>query len=182
VNRRYPALVRRFLAVAVLAAATVALAPPPAAHACSCVARRDLARDVRSADAAFVGVMTSRDVLPGSQPIGGGGVMAGNGTAVSHFRVERSVKGGLQGQVDVRSPESGSACGLEVQPGGRIGLLLQRGDGGWVSGLCQQTSAADLVAATRPGSGHLTWDVVAVLLLGLVAAVAARLVTVHRHE
>jgi hypothetical protein len=130
----------------VLLAALAARVEP--ASACSCApldARSGLAR----ADGAFVGTFVEQRG-------------AGSGQAVYVFRVQVSLKGGLSGTVEIRAADNGAACGLEVEPGQRIGLLLERSGGSWRSNLCWQIAPADLLAAARPlprpnGSGPLAF-------------------------
>jgi hypothetical protein len=130
----------------VLLAALAARVEP--ASACSCApldARSGLAR----ADGAFVGTFVEQR-----------GVASGQ--AVYVFRVQVSVKGGVSGTVEVRAADNGAACGLEVEPGQRIGLLLERSGGSWRSNLCWQVEPADLLSAARPlprpnGSGPLAF-------------------------
>ncbi|HYI74160.1 MAG TPA: hypothetical protein VEW90_02735, partial [Gaiellaceae bacterium] len=120
--------------VLVLAVASLAAGVEPG-HACSCAlpdARSALAR----ADGAFVGTArTRRDV--GQQ-------------VVYTFAVERTLKGSLGRTVDVVTPSSSAACGIEVPIGARVGLVLDRRGAAWNGSLCAQFEPAELLAAASP--------------------------------
>lgn len=141
---------RRALAVAVVAlgAALAAGVAPERAQACSC-AQPDLAAGLRRADAIFVGTLLSRRVEQRTA-----GVPRGDDPAYSRFRVETLIKGNLDSPVEVVSNAAGDACGLQVQPGQRVGLLLQRADRRWRSDLCSQVEPARLLLAVGLGDGE----------------------------
>ena len=72
-------------------------------------------------------------------------------TSIFTFEVETAVKGTLGAEVDVRSASNGASCGLEVDFGQRIGLLLDAADdGAWTSGLCAQIDPDVLLQAAQP--------------------------------
>ncbi len=130
---------RRRLAVAAGVAVVIsalALVPAAPALACSCApleARHALA----VADGAFVGALTSFEVLPAGQ------------WAVYTFRVDESLKGGLPGEVEVGSAAYSAACGIEADPGDPVGLLLERRGNGWTSNLCTMVDPETLEKAAR---------------------------------
>jgi hypothetical protein len=89
----------------------------------------------------------------------------------------------------VRSNADGASCGLEVSVGKRIGLFLSREGDVWVSGLCSQVGANELLAAAGSGrppvvddndaGGGRKWSPVAVGT-GLAAAVALAILFFRR--
>lgn len=122
------------------------------AQACSC-APLDPRSALPGADAAFVGALVSekRGLL-------------GPGSTTFTFRVEQTVKGSLGDEVDVQSSSNGASCGLEVVRGQRIGLLLYRDGGNWMSNLCWQADPDALLRAAGPlpvpdGSGPIRFAV-----------------------
>lgn len=173
---------RRPLAIGlvVLVSALAAGVAPERASACSCF-QVDLPASLRSADAIFVGTMLSRRVEQRTP-----GVSAGDDPAYSRFRVETLIKGDLESPVEVVSNAAGDACGLEVKPGQRIGLLLQRVDRRWRSDLCSQFPPAQLLVAAGLGDGenespgahfprlNIGGYLVGAVVLGLLALLLAR--------
>jgi hypothetical protein len=141
---------RRALAVGlvVLGAALAAGVAPERAEACSC-AQLDLAWELTRADAIFVGTMLSRRVERRRA-----GVSSSDDPAYTRFRVETLIKGDLESPLEVVSNAGGESCGLEVKPGQRIGLLLQRVDRRWRSDLCSQLPPAQLLVAAGLGDGE----------------------------
>ncbi|MEA2142207.1 MAG: Tissue inhibitor of metalloproteinase, partial [Solirubrobacteraceae bacterium] len=110
-------------------AGTVAALGAELAMACSC-APVPVRESLHAADAAFVGVVTARRVMPSGPP----GTFSSGDPAEVDFRVERAYKGALGEQVTVHTVASGATCGIEAQVGERVGLFLQRrADGGWTS-------------------------------------------------
>ena len=125
------------LVLALVVAATAALAATAGpAYACSC-APPDPRSLLGQADGAFVGRLVSRQEVAA-------------GRTRFTFAVERSVKGALGSTVVVESASNSAACGIETPVGSRIGLFLERRDGGWTSSLCWQVSPEDLLAAAQP--------------------------------
>lgn len=114
-----------------LAAGAALLLAPLDAGACSCVPLDPWDAYARS-DAAIVGVFQGKE-----------------GPTTYRFRVEESFKAELRGQLDVRSADSGAACGLEVRVHGRVGLFLTRDGDEWRSNLCSQAKASDVRLAAR---------------------------------
>jgi hypothetical protein len=127
---------RRATAIAFVVAVLVTLTASPA-RACSC-ASIDLREGLRERDGAFVGELIGRGGWPWSS------------TSTFTFRVERSLKGDFGDVVDVESSSNGASCGLEVEEGQRIGLLLDRDDGTWWSSLCWQVDPDLLIEAAEP--------------------------------
>ena len=110
------------------------------ASACSC-ATPVPSRDLRKFDAAFVGTASSHRIDGSS--------------AFWTFDVEQAVKGALHSPLVVRASSSGSACGLELHHGERIGLLLyyDRNDRArYKSGLCYQTDPEALARVALPSA------------------------------
>ena len=122
------------LAACLVLAALAARVEP--AYACSC-APLDPRSALAASDGAFVGTYLERRER-------------GGGRADYVFRVERALKGALGGTVVVESADNGAACGLEVEVGRRIGLVLDRVGGTWTSNLCWQIEPNALLAAARP--------------------------------
>jgi hypothetical protein len=106
------------------------------AYACSC-APLDPRSALAASDGAFVGTYLERRER-------------GGGRADYVFRVEQALKGALGGTAVVESADNGAACGLEVEVGQRIGLVLDRVGGTWTSNLCRQIEPNALLAAARP--------------------------------
>jgi hypothetical protein len=139
----------------VCASLVVSLALAADAFACSCI-RPNLVRDLPRADGAFVGTVLERHV--------------GRQTVTYLFRVEQVYKGEIENRIELVTPASGAACGLEVAVGQRIGLLLTRADGEWRSGLCSQVDPSAFLALTnvQDDSPPINWGgiIVGVLVLG----------------
>lgn len=127
------------LCLAVLAAALAARVEP--AQACSC-ALGDPRAALARADAAFVGTLLERREPPS--------LRSSTVTVTLVFRVERAVKGRLGRTVEVRTAAGGASCGIELEVGQRIGLLLDRDGAGWNGTLCGQVAPARLLEAARP--------------------------------
>lgn len=131
--------VRLDLALIILAAAFVVLLPRPAIG-CSC-AMPDLDRLAAESPAAFVGTLVSKVPDPQEGPF-----RSTANPATYTFEVEQWVKGDLGEMVEVRSPESGASCGLEVPIGWRAGLFLYLESGEITSLLCATVSAESMLA------------------------------------
>ena len=136
---------RRFL-VLILATGMIVTVAERSALGCSCVQGDDPRSDLARSAGAFIGHLISTD-KPTPEP--GGGYTSTQEVAY-HFRVDRAVKGRFGSTVEVYSAVSGASCGLESEPGRRIGLFLDRRDGRWKSGLCQQVDPEALLRAARP--------------------------------
>jgi hypothetical protein len=119
------------------------------ASACSCEGPGDLRKAIAAADGAFVGMYVSRD-----DPQGGGPSINGGRSVVNHFRVERAIKGPIGATIDVVAAADGATCGLEVPPGGRIGLFVKRQGSEWSSNLCSQVDPDALLAAANAAQAH----------------------------
>lgn len=65
---------------------------------------------------------------------------------VNHFAIEKVIKGDLGPVVDVVTAISAVSCGLELQSGQRIGLVINSFEGGWYSSRCWQTDADEMMA------------------------------------
>ena len=127
---------RRSAAVAVLAFLLV-LVGAQAAHACSCFIG-DPRDALHRSDGAFIGTFVGRTEVDDQ-------------TAIFSFDVETAVKGTIGTTIDVRSNSNGASCGLEVEIGQRIGLLLGiDADGAWISNLCSQIDPTVLLKAAEP--------------------------------
>lgn len=164
----------------ILGAALAAGVAPERAVACSC-AQPDLSSELRRADAIFIGTMLSRRVerpTPDSRSSGD--------PAYARFRVETLIKGDLESPLEVVSNAGGEACGLEVKPGERVGLLLRLVDRRWRSDLCSQVEPAQLLVAAGLGDGaneepgahfprlNVGGYVAGAVVLGLLALLTAR--------
>jgi hypothetical protein len=164
---------RSLAVVAVAAVVASVLAASPVAHGCSC-ATDEPAAILADAGTVVVGVVEQVDVRSMEH-------------AVTTLRIERVVNGTVGGNdtIDVHSHAQGSACGLEVSPGQRTALVLERSGRGWESSLCQRLApgavlaAAEIAAATpvRRDDGGSSWRLPAALAtLALAVGVAAAVV------
>jgi hypothetical protein len=131
------------------------------AYACTCDRDQLVADVLARTDAAFVGVFIGQEIFPRQ--------------AISHFQVERSVKGDVGGMVHVESDASGAACGLELDEGERTGLFLARTQTGWASGLCLQTDPEGLLAVARAGESEPASSVRSLVVPAGVLALAVAL-------
>jgi hypothetical protein len=139
--------IRHALLVIALSGAVVVL-DGPAAHACSCAAG-PIGTGLGLADAAFIGTVARVPDLDL------GDVESSLSPVTWEFDVESVLKGELPARVDVTTAISGASCGFEgMARGDRVGVLLERANGEWKSGLCSQVDADELGAAgeARPPS------------------------------
>lgn len=157
---------------AVLIAAGLVVLPEQAAHACSCVVITSPADVVARADGAFVGTFTGRDEAAPVAPQDGPVPSASR--VVNHFNVEKAVKGDFGPTVDVASGTESSMCGIEFKPGQRVGLLLVRHAGEWLTGLCSVVPADKMLAATGPVGGSVRGPAAGALALLAAVALATR--------
>ncbi len=111
-----------------LAVAAVAVVAAPAASACSCIAPGKPRADLARSDGAFVGVYLGRRRLS-------------QNAFLYKFTVTRQIKGKLPRTIEVVSGTDSASCGLQVQKGKRVALLLHRVAGRWHSSLCDQRGA-----------------------------------------
>ena len=95
------------------------------------------------ADGAFVGTLLERRE-PAAAP-----VQSSADPVTLVFRVEQVYKGDIDSRVAVVTARDGASCGLEVEVGERMGLLLDRAGGEWRSGLCSQVEPAEFLALTE---------------------------------
>jgi hypothetical protein len=100
------------------------------AGACSCAAIEPEER-LKQVDAAVIGTVISDDGRRG------------------RIRVEHDFKVDLGEEVVVPTSGEGPACGLDLEPGRRIGLFLTREDGRWTSSLCDTVDPDDLPGAEQ---------------------------------
>lgn len=120
-----------------LAAAVLATCAADAA-ACSCIQVDDRTK-LRQADAAMVGKLVR------VTPHGPGNAARFRYAIVSRHKGLSS----RQRFVEVHSTTQSASCGLPTVKGRRSALYLDRADGRWNSGLCQQTTHARMKAAAR---------------------------------
>ena len=120
--------------VFVLFAATLA-GRVESGRACSC-ALPDPRAALAQADGAFVGTLVSR--------------RDGGQTTVLTFSVEKALKGRIGKTVDVSTASNSAACGIEVQTGTRVGLVLERRAGSWHGFLCWEFAPEELLEAGLP--------------------------------
>jgi hypothetical protein len=174
---------KRLSAVAIVVAFVAGLLTLQAgpAFACSCQAGVRVADALAGADGAFVGVLTGQD-----DPLGHGPLVSSGRPVVNHFEVERVVKGDIGARVDVEAAASGVSCGLELEVGERVGLLLLRTATGWRSSLCSQAAPAELLglapagAAGGPVGGSESSGRAFVLAAGVLALAVAAYFVVPR--
>jgi hypothetical protein len=142
----------------------VALALAADAFACTCLPP-DLERDLPLADGAVVGSVLER--------------RQGGAEVTYVLRVEQAYKGDLDGRVEVVTAADGVSCGLDLAPGQRVGLLLERDGDTWRSGLCQQVDPAAFLEPVDVDDNALpplNWGgyVLGMLVLGLLAFLVGR--------
>jgi hypothetical protein len=119
------------------------LARADCAWACSC-ASASPEEILELGPAAFIGTAVERRLEEGR--LLGGSVRH----AVYLFRVDEPLKGAVPRYVEVRTPELGASCGLEVRLGEPVALGLQRESGRWSSSLCSSsTSSSEDLEAFR---------------------------------
>ena len=104
-------------------------------RACSC-ALPDARAALAQSDGAFVGRLESR--------------RDSGREAVLTFSVERALKGSIGSRIEVRTAANGAACGIELNVGTRVGLVLDRRGGSWRGSLCWQFDPEELLTAARP--------------------------------
>ena len=135
----------RWLLAALLVAIPLQVINAGPALACSC--SRDLKTQLPASDGAFVGVLVSQSVLPAPVEL-----LDPELRVVSHFMVERAVKGAIGQSIAVLETGNGASCGLELSVGDRTGLLVGRGAGQWVSSMCGTSDPDALEAAASEKS------------------------------
>jgi hypothetical protein len=123
--------------VAIGLVATALVVTPSATLACSCVMMTP-EEHLREADAAFVGLLVSRE-----DPRGGSSAEEVAWT----FRVEQVAKGELEETIEVMSPVEPASCGFQLRDGARAGILLNRGNGTWHGSMCSVISADAMLAS-----------------------------------
>lgn len=129
------------LALASALACSWMVSSPGPAGACSCAPL--MVRDaLRQADAAVVGTVARQDA--------GGPAVFGAPSSVFTIAVEEAVKGDFGAEVEVSSPSDGSSCGLGLQDGERVGLLLRADGDHWTSSMCEEADPDALLAAAEP--------------------------------
>lgn len=130
---------RRGLACAVAAALAV-LVPAGSAEACS-IAQSDPRTRVAGAEAAVYVEVVAKTPLGEDGP----------GRRYAYrLRVIRAYKGGLSGTFDAEARSDGAACGVELDAGDRLGLLLSGRRRPWELGLGSLISRRDLIRGTAP--------------------------------
>ena len=134
---------RRLLLLIILAGTLIVVGRP--ALGCSC-AYGDPRSALAVSDGAFIGELESKQA-PTPAP---SGTYSSAAPVTYTFLVERSFKGDLGKKVDVVAAANGSACGLAVTKGERIGLFLHRDGDQWKSGLCSQIDPDALIEAAKP--------------------------------
>jgi hypothetical protein len=102
----------------------------------------DLARDLPRAEGAFIGTLLERREPPAAP------VQSSADPVTLLFRVEQIYKGDIENRIEVVTARGGASCGLELNVGQRIGLLLERDGDVWRSGLCSQVDPADFLELT----------------------------------
>jgi hypothetical protein len=123
------------LLVALLAALAALLTGAASAAACSCVGGdpRDRLSEAR---AALVGTVTEER----GDPVG---------VRTYRLSVDETVKGELPEVIEI-STDGRSSCGIDLDVGQRVGILLRRASGPYEVGLCDLMEPSDLEAAARP--------------------------------
>ena len=129
------------LLLTLLVASAALLVSAATAGACSCVGGDPRDR-LSQARAAFVGTVTEASVT-------------GEGRRTFRMTVERTFKGRLPERIAVSS-DGRSSCGIDLDVGQRVGLLLRQTETPYEVGSCDLIEPEELEAATRPypsGSG-----------------------------
>ena len=127
--------VKALLACVVVLLGSLLAAGVEDGRACSC-ALPDPRAALAQGDGAFVGTLVSRRDA-GQQ-------------AVLTFSVERALKGSIGSTVEVVTASNSAACGIELQSGTRVGLVLDRRGRAWQGYLCSQFDPEELLAAALP--------------------------------
>lgn len=107
------------------------------ASACSCILPQGPRADLEGADAAFYGQLVDREDL-------------GHGQVTYRFRVDDDYKENLDSEVTVSTGTQSSTCGLDLEQGQMIGLLLRAREGGYSAGSCSVRSREQLEAGRAP--------------------------------
>lgn len=115
----------------VLIALAVLLAAPAAAQACKCVLPTDSSAEIEAASGAVWAKVVKRTVL-------------GEEAVRYRLKVIVDYKDNLPERITVGARRSSAACGLELNQGEKVGLLLQRSDGKLTSNSCAVRSRAYL--------------------------------------
>jgi hypothetical protein len=148
------------------------------AFACSCVdtGDRSLAESVAAADGAFVGTVT-RIERPGLLAR----FLDHDPEVDHHFAVEAVAAGAIGRTVVVRAGTNSSSCGLQVEPGRRIGLFVSRQGDEWTAGLCSTEDPDELAAIAGPPNPSIGPPIdVAWPATGALAALAAVVIALAR--
>lgn len=118
---------RRVVALLVIAATMVGFTPRPAL-ACSCAWPPDIPRWVETSAGAFVGTVIGKGLSPLQQL----------GDDVTHvLEVERWIKGGPAERIELDLPgDTGGNCGVNLDMGQRVGMLLHESEGKITSSSC----------------------------------------------
>jgi hypothetical protein len=146
-----------FLALAVVVAAAAAGAGPECAHACTCAPLAP-ERALAEADAAFVGTLLERRVS--------------GDEATLVFAVERRLKGPLGDRVEVQTHAQGGMCGIQDDPGARMGLFLGRAGDAWQGGTCGRGTPRAFAALPTAATGEEVADSFANATAYVLAVVA----------
>jgi hypothetical protein len=104
-------------------------------RACSC-ALPDPRAALAQGGGAFVGKLVSRRDS-GQQ-------------AILTFSVDRALKGSIGRTVEVVTASNSAACGIEIETGSHVGLVLDRRGDAWQGYLCSQFDPEELLAAALP--------------------------------
>lgn len=137
--------VRARLIVPALLAALVAGVTADAAWPCSCISEPPRER-LRKATAAFVGVVESRRPAEPPRP---DGTQGSGDPFILSVRVEEVYKDEFPERVEIWTSRNSASCGIEEEPGRRIGLFPHRNEGRWYGSLCGQIEPEELRQAAR---------------------------------
>lgn len=137
---------------ALLIASVLLLAAPAAASACSCVMPGKPRKEIRAADAAAYVKVVKRTVTGSSGPYRPGKDVR------YRLRVVRDYKRNLPKRITIASETDPGLCGLDLRRGQRVGLLLDRSEGGYGASICSVRSRKHLEEGARgkrakPGAG-----------------------------
>lgn len=131
------------IAASLLLGFVLALLPTTKAHACSCAFMEpEEALNQGNVPAAFVGTLTAKEE-------------AGQGDFGPQiawtFEVEAVLAGELDEVTTLTAPaDDGANCGLNLQEGDRVGLILYSDGDGWSSSSCSTYDAEAMLAAGDP--------------------------------
>ena len=122
----------RHARVAILLLPLTLLLLPSRADACSCVGGLPICQTFWEADAVFAGEVLSIDPVPeGADP--------GFSRKRVRFRVQQAWRGGVEGEVEIRTGAGGGDCGYRFERGGTYLVYAHGHEGTLSTSICTRT-------------------------------------------